>query len=94
MTLSLTYEEIIMENLNATQSVIKQCNHIPQLLSIKDVGHYTGLSRSTIYELINEDSDRYDSTFPKKVQLTQVRVVWVASEIAEWIEAKIAERSA
>lgn len=93
MTLSLTYEEIIMENLNAKQSVIKQCNHIPQLLSIKDVGHYTGLSRSTIYELINEESDRYDSTFPKKVQLTQVRVVWVASEIAEWINCKIAERS-
>ena len=82
-----------MENFNATQPVIKQCNHIPQLLSIKDVGHYTGLSRSTIYELINEVSDRYDSTFPKKVQLTQVRVVWVASEIAEWIEAKIAKRS-
>ncbi|QCB31101.1 AlpA family transcriptional regulator [Psychrobacter sp. PAMC27889] len=92
--LSFTHKEIVMENLNATQPVIKQCNHIPQLLSIKDVGHYTGLSRSTIYELINEDSDRYDSTFPKKVQLTQVRVVWVASEIAEWIEAKIAERSA
>ncbi|MGP9691249.1 helix-turn-helix transcriptional regulator [Psychrobacter sp. AOP30-A2-5] len=83
-----------MENLNATQPVIKQCNHIPQLLSIKEVGSYTALSRSTIYELINEDSDRYDPTFPKKVQLTQVRVVWVASEIAEWIEAKIAERSA
>ena len=83
-----------MENLNATQPVIKQCNHIPQLLSIKDVGHYTGLSRSTIYELINEESDRYDSTFPKKVQLTQVRVVWVASEIAEWIESKINARLA
>ena len=82
-----------MENLNATQPVIKQCNHIPQLLSIKDVGHYTGLSRSTIYELINEESDRYDSTFPKKVQLTQVRVVWVASKIAEWIDTKIAGRS-
>ena len=83
-----------MENFNATQPVIRQCNHIPQLLSIKDVGHYTGLSRSTIYELNNEDSERYDSTFPKKVQLTQVRVVWVASEVAEWIAAKIAERSA
>ncbi len=83
-----------MENFNTTQPVIKQCNHIPQLLSIKDVGHYTGLSRSTIYELNNEDSERYDSTFPKKVQLTKVRVVWVASEIAEWIETKIAERSA
>lgn len=83
-----------MENLNATQPVIKPCNHIPQLLSIKDVGHYTGLSRSTIYEMVNEKSDRYDPTFPKKVQLTKVRVVWVASEIADWIETKISERSA
>jgi prophage regulatory protein len=38
-----------MEQLNVTQPVIAQCNHIPQLLSIKDVGSYTGLSRSTIY---------------------------------------------
>lgn len=83
-----------MENLNAAQLVIKQCNHIPQLLSIKDVIGYTGLSRSTIYEIINENSNRYDPTFPKKVQLTQVRVVWVASEIVEWIDNKIAERSA
>lgn len=82
-----------MEQLNVTQPVIEQCNHIPQLLSIKDVGHYTGLSRSTIYEMINENSDRYDPTFPKKVQLTQVRVVWVASEIAEWINEKIEARS-
>ena len=83
-----------MEQLNATQPVIEQCNHIPQLLSIKDVIGYTGLSRSTIYEMINENSNRYDPTFPKKLQLTQVRVVWVASEIAEWINSKIAERSA
>ena len=82
-----------MENLNVTQPATEPCNHIPQLLSIKDVGHYTGLSRSTIYEMVNEKSDRYDPTFPKKVQLTQVRVVWVASEIAEWINTKIAMRS-
>ena len=82
-----------MENLKSTLPVIKQCNHIPQLLSIKDVGSYTGLSRSTIYEMVNENSERYDPTFPRKVQLTQVRVVWVASEIAEWINAKIEARS-
>ena len=83
-----------MENLNATQPIVEQCNHITQLLSIKDVGHYTGLSRSTIYEMVNEKSDCYDPTFPKKVQLTQVRVVWVASEIAEWINTKIDVRPA
>ena len=81
-----------MEKLNAAQPVIEQCNHIPQLLSIKDVSSYTGLSRSTIYEMVNENSDRYDPTFPKKVQLTKVRVMWVASEIAEWISNKIDER--
>ena len=83
-----------METLNTAKPVIEQCNHIPQLLSIKDVGSYTGLSRSTIYEMIDKSSKRYDPTFPKKVQLTQVRVVWVASEIAEWINTKMAERSA
>ena len=83
-----------MDNLNAIQPVINQCNHIPQLLSIEDVGSYTGFSRSTIYELINEESDRYDPTFPKKVQLTKVRVVWVASEITEWINTKIKSKPA
>lgn len=83
-----------MKTLNLSQTDVKHCNHIPQLLSIKDVGSYTGLSRSTIYEMVNENSDRYDPTFPKKVQLTQVRVVWVASEIAEWINNKIEARIA
>ena len=83
-----------MKSTNETLPVVEQCNHIPQLLSVKDVGSYTGLSRSTIYEMINENSDRYDPTFPKKVQLTKVRVVWVASEISEWISSKIAARSA
>ena len=73
--------------------MIEQCNHIPQLLSVKDVGSYTGLSRSTIYEMINEKSDCYDPTFSRKVQLTKVRVVWVTSEIAEWINTKIVGRS-
>ena len=82
-----------MDNLNATQPVIEQCNHIPQLLSIKKVIEYTGISRSTIYAMGDVNSDQYDPTFPKKLQLTQVRVAWVASEIAEWIESKIAARS-
>lgn len=81
-----------MENLNTAKLLIEQCSYIPQLLSIKAVGSYTGLSRSTIYEMINENSDRYDPTFPRKVQLTQVRVVWVASEIAEWINNKMDAR--
>ena len=81
-----------MRSLYSQKPTLERCNNIPQLLSIKDVVNYTSLSRSTIYEMINEESDRYDPTFPKKVQLTKVRVVWVASEIAEWINNKIGER--
>ena len=81
-----------MENLNAIQPLIEQHTNIPQLLNIKDVSRYTGLSRSTIYELINEKSYRYDPNFPKKVQLTRGRVAWVADEIAQWIRSKIEAR--
>ena len=81
-----------MNKLGSEQPTINECNYIPQLLSIKDVIHYTGLSRSSIYEMINENSDRYDPTFPQKVQLSQVRVAWVANEIAEWISSKIDAR--
>lgn len=83
-----------MENLSTAQPVVEHCNHIPQLLGIKDVSSYTGLSRSTIYEMANEKSPSYDETFPKKLQLTKVRVVWVSSEIAEWINSKMLARSA
>ncbi|MEJ6552936.1 AlpA family phage regulatory protein [Psychrobacter pacificensis] len=83
-----------MEQLNAAQPVIEQCNHIPQLLSLKDVKEYTGISRSTIYAMADVNSAQYDPTFPKKVKLTEKRVAWVASEIAEWINNKIDSRSA
>lgn len=84
-----------MNQLNSEQptaTTTHECNHIPQLLNIKDVTKYTGLSRSSIYEMLNEDSDRYDPTFPKKVQLSKVRVAWVAQEVAEWINSKIDQR--
>lgn len=82
----------MMGNSNTIQPLVKQHINIPQLLSIKDVSRYTGLSRSTIYELINEKSYRYDPNFPKKVQLTRGRVAWVADEVAQWISSKIEAR--
>ena len=43
-------------------------------VTAKDVISYTGLSRSSIYEMINEDSKRYDPAYPTKAQLAQVGV--------------------
>ena len=82
-----------MENINTINPTFATIV-MPQLISIQDVIKCTGLSRATIYRMIDEKSDHYDPTFPKKVQLSQVRIAWVASEVAEWINQKIASRSA
>jgi len=34
-----------------------------------------------------------DGRFPRRVYLTPARVVWLESEILEWIEARAAERA-
>lgn len=77
-----------MEQINT----IKSPDVMPQLIPLQEVIKYTGLSRATIYRLIDEKSDSYDPSFPKKVQLSQVRIAWVASEISDWINNKISSR--
>ncbi len=56
-------------------------NH--KLLRLPDVKSITGLSKSTIYARIAE------GTFPKQVPLGPRLVVWVESDIHNWIDAKI-----
>ncbi len=63
-----------------------------KMLNIKAVIEITALSRSTIYELMKPSSKYYDETFPKPVRLTEIRVGWVAQEIYDWLEQKIAKR--
>lgn len=60
-----------------------------QMLRLKQVVEYTGLSRSTIYDIMDTKSKRYDSTFPRSVKLTQARVAWVQSELNDWLESRI-----
>ncbi|TXH09252.1 MAG: AlpA family transcriptional regulator [Spirochaetes bacterium] len=57
-----------------------------KLLRRPDVEAMTGLRRSSIYEMMQ------DNTFPKPVQLNKRMVGWVESEIEGWLEEKIAER--
>ena len=93
--LSFTYKEIIMENLNAnTQQNTSTLSmpQIPRMLPLKQVVHYTGLSSTTIYDMLDKRSNRYDPTFPIQVKLSKGRVAWVESEVAQWIEDKIAAR--
>jgi len=60
------------------------------LLRINDLKIALGLSRSSIYRLINAGQ------LPQPVPLIPggTSVAWVASEIQEWVEQRIAERDA
>lgn len=84
-----------METLNAnTQQNTSTLSmpQIPRMLSLKQVIHYTGLSSTTIYDMLDKRSNRYYPTFPIQVKLSKGRVAWVESEVAQWIEDKIAAR--
>lgn len=63
-----------------------------QIINIHQVVLFVCVSRSTIYEMMDENSPYYDPTFPKKVMISQKRIGWSAWEIHQWIEAKLASR--
>ena len=52
----------------------------------------TGLSISTCYDKLNENSPRYDPTFPKPIKLGPKAVGWVESEVEAWLERLMASR--
>lgn len=55
----------------------------PKLLRLSEVKDITGLSKSTIYARITE------GTFPKQVPIGPRLVVWIESDIQEWISQQI-----
>lgn len=54
-----------------------------QILRLPEVKARTGLSRSTLYQLIRDDK------FPRPVALGARAVGWPADEVAGWIEQRI-----
>lgn len=52
---------------------------------LPEVLNQTGLSRSTIYELIGRGE------FPRQINLGPRAVGWVAEEVLAWIDSKIRE---
>lgn len=55
------------------------------ILRIEQVANQTGLSKSTIYDRLNENSLRFDPTFPKQVNLGPGSVGWYEDEITGWV---------
>lgn len=62
-----------------------------QILKLPDLIKISGLSRSTLYEKLNEKCSRYDETFPKQLKLSRNAVGWLEHEVLEWLESKANE---
>jgi prophage regulatory protein len=54
-----------------------------RLLRLPEVKNRTGLSKSTIYARIAEDS------FPRQIPLGSRTVVWLESDIENWIAEQV-----
>ena len=60
------------------------CSTDSRLLRRPEVQTLTGLSKSTMYQMIA------DGEFPKQIQIGKRSVFWVEGHITQWIEEKIA----
>lgn len=55
-----------------------------RFLRLPEVKHLTGLSKSSIYTMISENS------FPRQISLGSRTVVWLDSDIQKWISNQVA----
>ena len=56
------------------------------LLSVAQVVLRVGVSRATLYRLVDSED------FPSPVRLSAGRVAWVEQEVTAWVKGKIEER--
>ena len=54
-----------------------------QFIRLGEVIQITSLSKTSIYRLISE------GTFPRQIQIGKRAVVWVRSDINDWINQKL-----
>ncbi|WP_299139737.1 AlpA family transcriptional regulator [uncultured Vibrio sp.] len=59
-----------------------------QIYRIHDLIQITGLSRSSIYDKLSQQSPRYDPMFPKSISLGPRAVGWLSSEVYAWIDSR------
>jgi prophage regulatory protein len=56
--------------------------NVDRIIRIKELMAIVGLSRSTIYKLMNEDK------FPKQIHLSERTAGWRMSTVMEWINER------
>ena len=56
-----------------------------QLLRIDAVCSLIGLSKATIWNKLNPESEYFDPNFPKQIRISKKAVAWDRNEIIGWI---------
>lgn len=59
------------------------------LLRMKQLLELIGIKRATLYDWLNENSPRYDRTFPRPIKIGVSAVAWLSVEIDEWVAVKV-----
>ncbi|HEJ8043625.1 TPA: AlpA family transcriptional regulator [Serratia marcescens] len=57
-----------------------------RFIRLPEVLYTTGLSRSTVYEMMSHKQ------FPAQISLGGKNVAWLASEVEQWMDERIANR--
>lgn len=57
------------------------------ILRLKDMKAYVGLSRTAIYDRMDENSPRYEKDFPKSFRLGGGAIGWFQSDVDAWLES-------
>lgn len=63
-----------------------------RILRIQELKNRIGLGRSTIYDRLDQNSPRYDATFPKPLKIGMSAVGWLEDEVEAWIGVKRVSR--
>lgn len=58
------------------------CDVMQQILRMKQVEEFTGLSRYTIYRFMGE------GTFPKQIKLGKRAVGWLVDDVNNWLASR------
>jgi len=61
-------------------------------IRLTEVIKLTGLSRSSIYAMLDPNSPQFDPTFPRQVKLSVRSVAWSSTELENWVLSRLEAR--
>jgi prophage regulatory protein len=81
------HPEIIKQSGNTmTQQSLVNITH--QIIRHTELLEMIKLSRSTVYDIQNPKSSRFDPSFPQRIRLGSRAVGWLKAEVEKWLDSR------